>query len=335
MTSDDVVRVPAGKFLTIGRDLCSFVWLDQSGISDRTVRRREAELAALRISQGERPGRFIVSARNGTAAWVWDDEAVDRELERAESEDLAKLPRAPEPLMLAPEMAESSARLVACMRGVEGQVWKDGILQGSRWWSQAPSEVEWNVFAAAIGASETLPAVSAPIALNRPWRPNEYRAVDQNDAATNRISFVVGAASVALLFGMGAFAGAVEWQHRGLERTIARESLKAKAVRDVEAQVRAKASRLELLAKRMQGPDGLMILNEVARLAGQVETRVTGVEVREDRIRLSLPQTESERASALLEAFENSSLFADARLASISSQANEIEVEAKIVLDGP
>lgn len=50
------------------------------------------------------------------------------------------------PESLARQPLENGTRLVECLEGYEGQIWYEGNLVSSRWWSEKPSEKGWVVF---------------------------------------------------------------------------------------------------------------------------------------------------------------------------------------------
>ncbi len=335
MSSKEVRRIPKAKFLVIGRDLCSFVSIAQIGTADRIERRRQAELEALRISQAERLGRYIVSWPDSVGVWVWDEDAIDHELERAECEDLIGLSRVPEPLMLAPEMTGAGVRIVRCQYGQEAQVWREGALMSSRWWAHPPSSTDWKAFAAAAGLPGDAPGVLAPLALSRPWRVNEHRPASSNDVLIDRLIQGAIVAGVAMVCGAATLAGATEWRRSNLEQRVELLSISVKPVREAQAKVRISASRQAMLAKGLDGVDGLKLMNKVAEALSKSGAFANSVEMREGRVSISLPADQVSKAETLLQALNAGKFFTEAKIATLGGQAGELRVEAKLAAPSP
>lgn len=74
----------------------------------------------------------------------------------------------PESLAVTP--MQDGVRLVKCLEGVEGQVWKSEALIASRWWPAAPNIRAWSLFLQASNIESDQAEVPAPIAL--PYRQN-------------------------------------------------------------------------------------------------------------------------------------------------------------------
>lgn len=83
-----------------------------------------------------------LDAKGGRDAtiWSWDDAAAETLLRHR----IYHPPAIPEPLLYPPQ--EQGARLIACIEGFEGQIWRDGALRSSRWWPFAPDAQEWRMF---------------------------------------------------------------------------------------------------------------------------------------------------------------------------------------------
>src|SRR3990172_2060065 len=95
------------------------------------------------------PGQYVVWGQDDALVWAWD---ADRLLH---------------PTLL------SGLRLVACLDGVEGQLWRERRPVHSRWWPESPSATEWLNFqrdaGIAPGQGDAVPAPQAPPWLKQPW----------------------------------------------------------------------------------------------------------------------------------------------------------------------
>lgn len=125
------------------------------------------ELQVRRWSPFAETAKFVVWNAGCAQVWVWDAAAVGAVQVR---EGYAGSLVFPEPVLRAPPEVDGP-RLSEGLDGYEGQLWREGVLAGSRWWRQFPSIVEWNAFLRAHGipAVTTLPSVDGSSLLERPW----------------------------------------------------------------------------------------------------------------------------------------------------------------------
>ncbi len=82
----------------------------------------------------------------------------------------------PETFIRAP--LQDGVRLVAAIEGFEAQVWQQGFLAFSRWWSKKPSQTEWDMFLRSAGMplDQFHGQVPEPVAaafLESPWTYQE------------------------------------------------------------------------------------------------------------------------------------------------------------------
>lgn len=141
---ENVVTLQSGGMITasvfvIPRSLCQFErhWsprADQKGLD-------AVKLAIAQNTSVTLPGIFIEPHEKDTASfvncWVWDNEVATARIK-------------PNSLLLPESYArvpgETGARLVECMYGYEGQIWENKMLVASRWWRNAPSDLDWAEF---------------------------------------------------------------------------------------------------------------------------------------------------------------------------------------------
>jgi hypothetical protein len=133
---------------------------------------------------------------NVASVFAWDHDALSERISEngyipSECEIV------PEAFIRAPE--QNSVRLVACDGGVEAQVWEDGFLRASRWWSTIPKAQEWALFARTTGSTvdTIVPGLSEPNWLESPWHVQEAGASMINRALKNE-RILVGAAAILL-----------------------------------------------------------------------------------------------------------------------------------------
>src|SRR5690606_36537450 len=105
----------------------------------------------------------------------------------------------PETLLRA-KPAGDGPRLLAMMRGVEGQVWREGGLRASQWWPAPPDAATWRRFLRAAGLATGDDTVPEPETL--PWADRSCAdrpaGLPGSPAALERVAWVAGAGIVAL-----------------------------------------------------------------------------------------------------------------------------------------
>lgn len=107
------------------------------------------------------------------------------------------------------EPLQDGIRLATMIDGVEGQVWRQGLLAATRWWPVAPSTQEWIAFlrAAAADLSQSLPPqpISSDLPLlSTPWISasapiTDFWSLIQNDRAAAIAAVVLTAPFLYLL----------------------------------------------------------------------------------------------------------------------------------------
>jgi len=66
------------------------------------------------------------------------------------------------PESLARNALDNGARIVECLEGYEGQIWRDGHLISSRWWLEFPQEKEWFGFLRASKVEVDIDSATVP-----------------------------------------------------------------------------------------------------------------------------------------------------------------------------
>jgi len=98
-------------------------------------------------------GKCVAWVRDQALVWVWDKETERRIAVSAGSE---RPILTPETLLHLPP-ASDGAILRQSLEGVEGQIWRDGLLESSYWWPKPPSAAEWVRFQRGGGCREITP----------------------------------------------------------------------------------------------------------------------------------------------------------------------------------
>ena len=154
------------KEWVIARSLCHYRLFS---LVDIPAARRESVLQ-LKIKQWSpfvNYNTYITWYREQAAVWLWNKDQQNAAFEEA---NIKKATIFPEPVLYERPQTDT-VRLVACLDGVEGQVWRNNQLEGSRWWAKAPNLKEWVTFQRAYSLT---PDVKVPEAvelnlLAKPW----------------------------------------------------------------------------------------------------------------------------------------------------------------------
>lgn len=169
-------------------------------LSDIPIARR-AHVLQLKIKQWSpftEYGNYNVWQGGQVQVWIWDKQQQQKLLNEV---GLKKTYIMPETVLRErPSTLDLSIRLIECLEGVEGQVWKEGILIGSHWWPEIPSPLEWEHFQRAhrLPVTPTVAsAVQAPL-LERPW--GRHKAVGGNRLASyEKTGVIIGIAIFTVL----------------------------------------------------------------------------------------------------------------------------------------
>jgi len=199
LRADGVEAPPQpGRLVAITRALTPYRCLSLPAGVPRDKRFNALRLQALEWSPYARTELMLDIAEDGAGAWIWDSERVESVL-RESGLDPSRLRICPETALRRPAVEE--VRLVRCLDGVEGQVWRRKQLSASRWWAEVPSEIEWTRFQRASGVDPS-ELVAAPAALpasgdwlRSPW-PSRGNAVSLQSVGIPQIA---AAAAIAML----------------------------------------------------------------------------------------------------------------------------------------
>lgn len=225
----------------MARAFCAYTLLDGAGIPPG---RRNAFVtnAARRWSPVADPQFHVEWNGEHAMVWTWSTAAV-----LAPSREAGE--RAPRRLM--PEsLHRGDARdvaeeLVAMDEGVEGRVWRDGLLTATRWWPQAPDLREWNAFrrGAGLAVADAVPVLQSPPLAATGWARERGRAaVDLGRHRALARPVAIGLALLMLCVPLGASLRLLGERARlekaiGVQEGLVREILAAREAAERDAQV--------------------------------------------------------------------------------------------------
>jgi hypothetical protein len=151
----------------VSRGLCHYRLFS---LTDIPLARREKALQ-LQIQQWS-PFReyasYSVWEKSGQVqVWIWDKQLQQEQVAESGQKKITVLPET----VLHSFPTTNTLQLIQCIEGVEGQIWQEGILVGSRWWANSPHQKEWAQFQRTHGlpANPNLPPLLESSLLERPW----------------------------------------------------------------------------------------------------------------------------------------------------------------------
>jgi len=268
-------------------------------------------------------GRYLVWQGEDALVWAWDADRLGADL-ATQNLNSKRVEILPESLLHFP--LANGLRLAACLDGVEGQLWREGLLVHSRWWPTVPTEAAWLNFQRDAGDSAELqstvvPSPAAPEWLHRPWAKNVPAGRGGAWAAPYETWLV--SAGVLVLAGMTSWYGiqlvkikqAVELRKNELKtaETIARPMLEARQ-RALDAQVRIK-----LLQKAGHYPDQLALMATVAKLLPKHTVTLNEWDYRDDKLKITVASPNKLSNSVLIKELLDSGWFGDVRAAPTSA----------------
>lgn len=310
----------------LARRFCAYQWFDagrvpaaRRSIFVRTAVQRWAPFVDAQTHIEWRGAQAMV--------WAWSQAGI------ALADDTIATPRRvlPESVLIGTPQIEGS-ELIALDEGVEGRVWRDGLLVASRWWAQTPELDAWNLFRRGAGLAPVpeLPPVQVPAAL-LPWQ--QARRASWSELLGRHRALVANLV-LALLVAAFAFpsAGALRLlvANAAVQREIAAQDEGLQAILNARESAERDAQVVEALLALRPPQTQIALLDHVAEIlpapsSSLLEWRQPNPEVLEVLI-----QTDRPNLRALVEAMQASDWFADVT-AEVGREPNTVRVRARVL----
>lgn len=140
------------EVVVLSRALCRFHYYPGDFRRSRAFQALQMRLRYESPAGEADSGLHIRAGESGAAVWTWDADKVQSLLGELRPQQVV-----PESALHPP--GGSDLRCIACVDGVEGQLWENGEMTQSRWWPRTPDEREWKTFLR--GARKTPETASA------------------------------------------------------------------------------------------------------------------------------------------------------------------------------
>ena len=277
---------------------------------------------------------FYVCYHNNTAMlWIWDS---DHELGLLEKFSLsyAETVVLPETVLYSFATSNSSTILVNCkLGGYEGQIWRDGILVGSRYWPQKPSSSQLNSFLRAnnIASDITIDEPSVDDFNVFPWFEKQWTFLFKRE-------FLDGVVPVILASCLFAFLGWQLAQYTTLSMLNSiRESQLTEQQRAVEATLNSRQQALQLnqqnntLSSKVSQPQMLLLYEVATKLTDEItEIRAWRYQTNELRLEVTVSKSEVLDVATLVGNLEQLSYIQSVSARRLGTLGNRWEIAAEV-----
>lgn len=192
--------------------------------------------------------------------WIWEKPlpAVQKGRARWIPESALRAPAIPNGL-----------HLMRCLRGVEGQVWKEGRLLASQWWPEVPDSEAWQRFQRGAGLSlDQAPA--KPVVQERPLAEYPWALMQaERSGRFAEAEFVIWVSTLSLLAAAAGWQAASlrQWQGMRESQAVEIEALRASSSVILAGREAADAATSEL-ARLQKLQNGLSDYALVADIVG-------------------------------------------------------------------
>jgi len=247
--------------------------------------------------------------------WAWDADKVQQAIvARGQKPQRARI--LPESVLQIP--IENGLCLSRCQEGYEGQLWREGQLERSRWWPQAPTSEEWLMFQrdAGIPPSEQQgqPPAARVSALNvRPW-VNEVGSGNDQEMQWERLAIAL---SVLLLITPSFWYG---FSFYKLQRSTAElHEQRAQLQSQAEPILRARRQALDYLARidalraLAPYPGQLTLMAKIAQVLPRDKSSLKDWNFQAGQLKLTLGSSSDISTTFMIGALQQTGAFRDVK----------------------
>lgn len=271
--STEKVQPPSKRYgalqWVLARPLYRFHVIDLAQVPQKN-RAQALQLELAQWTPFSHPAYYIGWSGAQALVWAWDAEKVGAAIAAAGLKP-GKTEIVPESLLQTP--MHSGPCLARCLEGFEGQLWRSGKLQHSRWWPQPPSAQDWMLFQrdAGLPPDEQLnepPSARGGVLADQVW----LNAAGQADQAVVVEQLAYAALALALL-APTLWYGSQWYKMQDVAQQLAAQKAQMQTEAAPIAQGRSEAldaqSRINALAKLSPYPEQLALIAKLAQTLPQ------------------------------------------------------------------
>lgn len=242
--------------------------------------------------------------------WIWDKDKVDQEIGSAKL-NRHRVEVIPETLLHGQET--NTHRLVECLDGFEGEIWQNGTLTHSRWWSVPPDLGSWNAFLRDGGqpANDSVPAPRPATYSKTPWA----KVDSLNDGVGGRYENILVMAGFSLLSAMSVWflvqSVRVSGEIAEEKDRLAILEQRAKPIQDARQHALDLRERIEFLRGFDPYPAQILLQAEIGKRLPKDGTFIKDWDFQAGRLKLTLVSPNKLQASVFVKAYQESGWFKD------------------------
>jgi Tfp pilus assembly protein PilN len=247
--------------------------------------------------------------------WAWDADKANQAMlgKGLKPQQVSVLPES----VLHSPLADGLC-LTQCAEGYEGQLWRGGQLERSRWLAQLPSPEEWLMFqrdaGTQPGAQQSQPPAPRPHALqDHPWVA-EAGLANSPSAQRERLAYALGGFALlvpTLWFGFGV----LKLQHSTaqLQDQIAPLQIQVAPLTQARSQALDHLTRAKALLALNTYPSQLSLMAKVAELLPQDKSYLKNWDFQQGQLKITVASGTDISTTALIGALQQAGPFSDVK----------------------
>ena len=264
------------------------------------------------------PGQYVVWGQDYALVWAWDADRLDADLaaQRLKPKSTRVIPES----LLHPPLA-SGWRLVACLDGVEGQLWQQHHPVHNRWWPKPPSASEWLNFqrdaGIASGHNDAVPAPQISPWLKQPWAKSAD--LGRGDKQTFAHEALLIGSAILVLTGFTTWEGIELIKTRQaiaqLNTQLAEVGQSARPLLDARRQSLEALARINTLEATNPFPSQLTLLAEVSKQLTNDGAYLKEWDYQNGKLRMIIAAPSKLSSSSLVKRLQDAGWFANVHAA--------------------
>jgi len=167
-------QVSSRFIVPVKRSACVFAHFNFSNLS-QSLKQKSLSIQLKKISPFKNFEQYVIWVENDAMVWIW--QSSENNLKTKQIKD--KIKYIPETILTGSRQKDL-IELTKLSTGVEGRIWKNSLLIGSRFWTKEPELHEWNLFLRTHGLKPMaeLPKSQPYTLLKEPWyKPTIYQEI--------------------------------------------------------------------------------------------------------------------------------------------------------------
>ncbi len=306
-------RLGSGQWV-LARPLYRFHLFDLAQVPAKN-RNQALSLELVQWTPFARSEYYVGWSEQQALVWAWDADKINPAMV-AQGVKRSSVSVLPETVLHPPLPA--GLCLTRCQEGFEGQFWRNGLLNNSRWWPQAPSADEWLMFQRDAGlAPDTqqsqLPAPRVSQLRDRPWLAESGA---QGGSALQMERLAMALAALALLvptlwFGTGLYK--VQSALDVLSVQKAQLQSQATPIALARSDALDRASRIASLRNLAPYPEQLLLMGKVSQVLPRDNSFLKDWDFQNGQLKFTVSAQAEVSSTNLIGALQQTGAFSDVK----------------------